>query len=154
MSTSSPDLQPLTKWGERTRRLKLECIEILGRYRDHEGNVQSDPRCKNPNCRWHNDDGTIGCNDPSALEFDHRDGGGSVERKLGRAGGDMTYYAIKRKPWLFQLLCANCHAIKSSKEKGGARLHKQPAIVRRSQQIEGHPVRRVRRQLSPLSTPR
>ncbi len=78
-----------------------------------------------------------------ALEFDHLGGGGSAERAVGRAG-NLTYYAIMKEPWRFQLLCANCHAIKSSKEKGGARLHKQPARVRRSQQIEGQPVRRVK----------
>ena len=155
MSTSTPDLQSLSKEGIRRRRLRLECIEILGRYRDDEGEVRSDPRCKNPDCRWHNDDGTIGCNDMRALQFDHKDGGGSAERSAGRISGGRLYGEIKKHPERFQLLCATCHEIKKKVENQaqGARQHKQPARVRRSQQIEGQPVRRVREQGDGTKTP-
>lgn len=144
MDTLIPDLQSLTKAGKRTRLLRLESIEILGRYRDRDGEIRSDPRCKSPECRWHNDDGTIGCNDKRALQFDHRDGRGSEERKTRKVDGDRLYYEIRKHPERFQLLCANCNEIKSKGEKQGARLHKQPQLVRRSQQIEGQPARRVR----------
>jgi hypothetical protein len=143
MNASVAVVHPLTEAGLRTRRLKMECLELLGRYRDSEENVRSDPRCKNPNCRWFNEDGSRGCTDPAALEFDHISGGGSALRASRLHGGDRTYYAIKKQPREWQILCANCHSIKSSKEKGGARLHKQPARVRGSQQMEGQPVRRV-----------
>jgi hypothetical protein len=137
-------VESLTTSGERTRRLRLECIEILGRYPDHEGEIRSDPRCKNPDCCWHNKDGTIGCNDKRALQFDHKDGGGSEERKTGKIAGDRLYFDIKKHPEGYQLLCATCNEIKSKTEKQGARLHKQPQRVRRSQQIEGQPVRVTR----------
>jgi hypothetical protein len=143
MDTLIPDIQSLTESGKQTRRLRLECIGILGRYRDHQGEVRNDPRCKSPDCCWHNKDGTIGCNDKRALQFDHKDGGGSKERKTGKIEGNRLYYAIKKHPERFQLLCANCNEIKSKGEKQGARLHKLPQLVRRSQQIEGRPVRRV-----------
>lgn len=144
MNASALQDQFLTKAGMRTRRLKLECIELLGRYRDMEGNVRSDPRCKGPDCRWRNVDGTSGgCNDPRVLQFDHIAGGGSTIRAAGH-GGDLTYFSIKKKPGDWQLLCANCHAIKTSKQQGGARLHRQPARVRNSQQSPGKPIRRVR----------
>ncbi len=135
-------IQSLTEAGKRTRRLRLECIALLGRYRDREGEVQTDPRCKSPDCGWQNTDGTRGCNDQRALQFDHIGGKGSEERKAGLMG-DRLYYAIKNNPERYQLLCANCNEIKSKTEKLGARLHKQPQLVRRSQQIDGQPLRRV-----------
>lgn len=60
---------PLSKSTIRQQRLRLENIETLG------------GRCANPDCRWHNDDGTIGCNDVRALQFDHKDGGGEMMAK-------------------------------------------------------------------------
>ena len=135
------ELQSFTESGKRRRRLKEECIEILARYPDHEG--RTDARCKSRDCRWHNEDGTIGCNDKRALQFDHKDGGGSEGRTTGKTAGSRLYYEIKKHPERFQLLCANCNEIKSKGEKKGGRLHKQPQLVRRSQQIEGQPVRRV-----------
>src|SRR5262249_15632118 len=107
MDESAFELQPLTKWGKRTRALRLRCLEKLGKSRDAEGNVQIDIRCRNPKCRWKNDDGSIGCTDPAAIEFDHIKGGGSAQRTAGCSGGDMTYYEVLRFPSRFQLLCAN-----------------------------------------------
>ncbi len=118
---------PLTKAGLLSRRRKLCCVKVLGKYRDREGNIQNDPRCKNSACRWLNKDGTEGCTDINLLEFDHKEGGGTAERALGR-GGDLMYCAIIKQPWLFQLLCANCHKMKTAKEQGGARLHKSARV--------------------------
>ena len=115
---------PLSEWGKRTRDLKQRCLEKLGRCRDQEGDIKIDPRCRSPKCRWQNEDGSIGCNDRDALEFDHIEGGGSAQRTAGTSGGDMTYREILNYPSRFQLLCANCHKIKSSREQGGARQHK------------------------------
>ena len=39
-------------------------------------------------------------------KFDHKDGGGSEERKTGKIGGNQLYYEIKKHPERFQLLCA------------------------------------------------
>jgi hypothetical protein len=112
----------LSKSTIRQQRLRLENIETLG------------GRCSNPDCRWHNDDGTIRCNDDRALQFDHRDGGGSAARRAGRDAGLAGLYYIRKHPELFQLLCANCNCIKArdKKERGGALQHRQPALVRRS----------------------
>jgi len=117
-------------------RLKEEARRILG------------GKCANPDCRWANDDGTLGCKDGRMLMFHHIEGGGSESR---REGGDSTRsncYEIKRYhargwPLRFRLLCANCHEMITKPQKLGARLHKQPARVRRSLQISGQEPRRV-----------
>ena len=113
--------------------LKREARKILG------------GRCANPRCRWLNDDGTMGCTDERALVFDHLDGGGGEARREGKDSVRTICYEIKKyakyrvDPSLcrFQLLCANCHEIKTKPEKQGARQHKQPARIRRSQQRPG-----------------
>ena len=104
-------------------------------------------------CRWHNEDGTIGCNDERALQFHHKDGGGSAQRKKGKDSRRMIAYEILReikrgRSPRFDLLCACCHAIegKVNKRHQGARQHEQPALVRASKQKEGQPARRVRDQ--------
>lgn len=125
MSFDGPlDNLSLTEAGRRTRKLKSQCVELLShRFRDADGEVQVDTRCKNPKCGWTNPDGTVGCTDINALQFDHIGGKGSIQRKSGMMG-DRLYFAIKKKPEEFQLLCANCNEIKSKGEKLGARLHK------------------------------
>ena len=85
---------PLSEWGKRTRDLKQRCLEKLGRCRDQEGDIKIDPRYRSPKCRWQNEDGSIGCYDRDALEFDHIEGGGSAQRTAGTSGGDMTYREI------------------------------------------------------------
>jgi hypothetical protein len=106
----------------RQQKLRLENIRALG------------GRCSNPECRWQNDDGTVRCSDDRALQFDHKDSGGSAARQSGRDAGLGGLYRIKREPGRFQLLCANCNCIKArdKKERRGALQHRQPALVRRS----------------------
>lgn len=69
--------------------------------------------CQSPDCKWINDDGTRGCTDLRCLQIDHKDGGGSKERK--KEGSYSMYKkmladaeVLKR----YQLLCANCNWIK------------------------------------------
>lgn len=108
---------PLSESTIRQRRLRLENIEALGRYRDHHGKVRSDPRCNNPDCHWRNDDGTLGCNVVEALQFDHKSSGGSSERNDRRDSGLGLQYRVRKQPWRFQLLCANCNWIKRHKNE-------------------------------------
>jgi hypothetical protein len=112
----------LSKSTIRQQRLRLENVEMLG------------GRCSNPDCRWRNDNGTARCTDDRALQFDHKNGGGSTARRAGRDGGLAGLYYIRKHPELIQLLCANCNCIKArnKKERGGALQHRQPAPVRRS----------------------
>ena len=140
-----PDYKSLKSSGKRTRLLREECLQILGRqYSDKE--VRVDIRCQNKACCWHNEDGTTGCNDKRALTFDHTEGGGSKLRTANRENGNQIYYAIKKNPERFRLLCATCHEIrkKADNQCQGARLHRQPARVRSSQQRDDETVRRVR----------
>ena len=125
------------------RRVRREAEVRLGGYRDRDGEVQV--RCMNPGCRWHNDDGTIGCNDRRALHIHHKDGGGNEDRK--NHPGSSFYYFMLREPERFLLLCATCHEIRTHEagQRQGANLHKEAALIRRSQQIDGLPPRRVRK---------
>jgi hypothetical protein len=139
MENSAAEPQGLGYEGKRTQRLARECLDILSLCRDHDGQVRSDPRCRNPECRWLNEDGTKGCNDKKALHFDHILGGGSIERSEGKRKGNTIYYEIKRCPWRFQLLCANCNEIKSKGEKRGARRYEKssvPELELREQQLK------------------
>lgn len=132
MSLDGPlDVLLLSKGGRRTRKLKAECNKRLSRYREaDDGEVYLDSRCANPKCRWINADGSRGCTDEAALQFDHIAGQGSMERKSGLMG-DRLYFAIMRNSGAFQLLCANCNEIKSKGEKLGARLHKTRLLISR-----------------------
>ena len=124
--------------------LKSEAKKILG------------GRCTSPDCRWLNDDGTLGCTDERVLEFDHIFGGGGEARKAGKDSvraicleirkTNRAYEKFTPKPFRFRLLCANCHEIrrKVDGQAQGARLHKQAAKVRRSLQIPGAEPRRVK----------
>jgi len=123
--------------------LKQEARRILG------------GRCADITCRWVNEDGSRGCVDERALQFDHVRGGGSEARREGRDSVRSICYEIKRAAEIgllqrFQLLCANCHEIRKREERQsqGARQHKQPARVRRSLQKEGGEPRRVRLRIS------
>lgn len=126
MDSLTPNPKSLSYEGKRRLRLVQKCIEILGLCRSDEEEVRNDPRCRGEECRWLNDDRKKGCNDKRALEFDHIFGGGSDERRKGLHGNPL-YNEIKRHPWRFQLLCANCHAIKSKSEKRGRRRYEKPA---------------------------
>lgn len=106
-------------------------------------------RCMAETCRWQNDDGTLGCNDVRALHIHHREGGGSAARRNGadsKRSNALEILKYIKRGWSprFELLCANCHAIESKPRQQGARLHTQPARIRRSQQKKGQPTRRVR----------
>jgi hypothetical protein len=102
----------------RQRLLRLENIKTLG------------GRCSNLDCRWHNDDGTIGCTEFRALQFDHKSGGGSAEREGRRDSGIGLQYRIRKEPGRFQLLCANCNWVKRymNEESRGAYQHKGPYL--------------------------
>lgn len=54
----------------------------------------------------------VKCNfdDPRALQFDHKNGGGNAEFRL--LGSSKYYKKISKEPQKYQLLCANCNAIK------------------------------------------
>lgn len=106
-------------------------------------------RCMAKACRWRNDDRKFGCGDPRTLQFHHKQGGGSTTRRNGTDSKRSNALEILRyikRGWSprFELLCANCHAIESKPRQQGARLHLRPARIRRSQQKEGQPTRRVR----------
>ena len=135
---------PESKSTIRQRNLRCEILAKLG------------GRCNNPDCRWHNDDGTRGCTDVRALQIDHVGGGGSTELRAGHGVGlaylyhvreDLKYSALAGIPSDYQLLCANCNWIKrhTKREARGADQHKRPARLRRTLQVKGRPARRVRR---------
>ncbi len=104
-------MSPLPK-NESTRRqylLRLHIITNLG------------GRCNNPECKWLNEDGTMGCTDIRALQIDHIDGDGNKQLRSGRGGGlvyyrivrdDIKYSALSNTRCWYQLLCANCNWIK------------------------------------------
>ena|ERR1700733_11701403 len=120
------------------QRLRLDAIRIYGGR--CEGTIGMP-------CRWLNEDNTLGCSDERALQFDHIDGGGGKARREGKDSNRQIFYKIKNGSGAgrFRLLCATCHEIrkKVDKQGQGARQHRQPARVRRSQQKEGQPERRV-----------
>ena len=67
----------------RQRNLRCEIVAKLG------------GRCSNPDCRWHNDDGTRGCTDIRALQIDHVGGGGSMELRAGHGVGLAHLYRVR-----------------------------------------------------------
>ncbi len=132
------DLKMYTTESKSTIRQRMLTLELQEQFGGH---------CESPDCRWHNDDGTIGCTDRRALQFDHVGGGGSTEPR-----GLTRLYLIRRdlkwakpKERNYQLLCANCNWIKRHEagEARGAAQHRQPARLRPALQEEGRPVRRV-----------
>jgi hypothetical protein len=125
---------PESKSTSRQRKLRLENLEKYG------------ARCASPDCRWVNEDGTKGCTDVRALQFDHVDGGGSSELKYGYGAGLAHLYRVKKDTTgRYQVLCANCNWIKrhADREARGVDQHKRPALLRAALQIEGQPLRRV-----------
>jgi hypothetical protein len=93
-------------------RLKKAVHEVLGN------------RCASITCCWHNNDGSVGCNDSRMLQIDHINGGGTKERR--ELSGHMIHLKILKMPHPeneYQLLCANCNWAKRF-EKGEWRLKK------------------------------
>ena len=79
----------------------------------------------------HYSGGSIKCNycgykkDIDALQLDHIHGGGNKDRKdLGADGGASYMKILKKKgyPDGYQVLCANCHSIKSAEEKKNGKI--------------------------------
>ena len=103
-----------TKTTRRERRKKV--IEKLG------------GKCSSKQCRWLNEDGSLGCKNPLLLQVDHKRGGGTKERNR------LTYDAMLRHILLgetepYQLLCAACNWLKAHTNKEfpcmeGKRKHK------------------------------
>jgi hypothetical protein len=84
---------------ERDRRAKV--LEHLGN------------RCNNPACRWLNEDGSLGCKDPRALQIDHVRGGGHQEMvELNCCNYRLCQKVLLDTAGTYQLLCANCNWIK------------------------------------------
>ncbi|MBL4587915.1 HNH endonuclease [Candidatus Babeliales bacterium] len=58
-----------------------------------------------------------GANDRRILHIDHIDGKGHKERKKAKRG-EMNLKIINGDTENYQLLCANCHAIKTWEQRG------------------------------------
>lgn len=79
------------------RRLRAAVIAFLG------------GRCANPNCRWLNEDGTLGCKDERLLHVDHPKRNGSKERKIFKNSYEIYKKVLISKPNEYRLLCACCN---------------------------------------------
>lgn len=97
---------------ERSRRSRRNYQELKTKVLAKFGN-----KCNNPNCRWMNEDGSVGCTDSRCLQIDHVFGGGYKE--LARPDGlgrIVTTNYLKKvladSEGLYQLLCSNCNWIK------------------------------------------
>jgi hypothetical protein len=95
---SAPRKREHTKAVRRERRKQV--IDLLG------------GKCASENCRWLNDDGTLGCTNELLLQIDHKKGGGTQERaKLSYDRMLRLILSGKTKP--YQLLCAGCNWLKA-----------------------------------------
>ncbi|SRR6266446_6676306 len=82
---------------DRDRQIRKAVLALLGE------------RCANPNCRWLNDDGTVGCTDERLLHVDHVKGGGNQERKLLGSPHQIYKKVLAQQGKGYRLLCANCN---------------------------------------------
>lgn len=78
----------------------------------HSVIVQLGGKCMSPDCRWLNQDGSLGCTDERLLQLDHVRGGGTKERN------SMGWEAMWKKAQqdtsgMYQLLCSNCNWLKA-----------------------------------------
>jgi hypothetical protein len=90
----------------RRRRQKLR-VDVITQYGGH---------CASPDCRWLNDDGTVGCKDARLLQLDHTRGGGTQER--GKMGVEaMWRKALQDTSGAYQLLCSNCNWLKAHNDR-------------------------------------
>lgn len=72
-------------------------------------------KCSNADCRWLNEDGTLGCTDWRLLEVDHINGDGAKERK--ELGYWKIMYSILEfgAQGKYQTLCKCCNHLKRIK---------------------------------------
>lgn len=80
-------------------------------------------KCANPECRWLNVDGTLGCNDRKLLQIDHVNDDGFLDRKTKRQVVSYWFRVLRSviaREDRYQLLCANCNWAKREKAKGWA----------------------------------
>lgn len=113
-----------SKSTQRQRQLRVEIVKKLG------------GRCR-----------VCGFDDVRALHIDHVEGKGSSELRRGYGGGLAYYYRVRKDTTgRYQILCANCNAIKRYKngEARGAHQHKQPARLRPALQGDAATIRRVK----------
>lgn len=80
-------------------------------------------KCVSADCRWMNEDGTLGCRDPRLLQIDHKLGGGTQERNR------LSYDTMLRRIAAgntkgYQLLCASCNWLKAHTNKEFACMEK------------------------------
>lgn len=87
----------------RRRDLREEVIEKLS------------GKCSSQTCRWLNEDGTFGCTDHRLLQVDHKNGGGTQERR--KLSYDKMLKRILESPDEYQLLCACCNWLKAHEQK-------------------------------------
>ena len=79
------------------RRIRAAVIAYLG------------GKCSDPNCRWMNEDGTMGCKEVEMLQVDHVNGGGSKERKSLCLYSQAKRIMSGEHDDEYQMLCANCN---------------------------------------------
>ena len=91
--------------------IRQEIINLLG------------GRCSNADCRWTNDDGSLGCKDPDLLEIDHVYDDGFLSRRKNKKHNLVASLEslcgmlrqIKSGSDRYQLLCSCCHRAKTRK---------------------------------------
>jgi hypothetical protein len=78
-------------------------------------------KCNSPECRWLNEDGSLGCKDLRSLQIDHvYDDGAEERRKHGTNVLKIYKRVLEDKEGRYQALCANCNWIKRRlKENAG-----------------------------------
>lgn len=82
---------------DRARKIRLAVLALFGNH------------CNNPNCRWLNEDGTLGCVDERLLHLDHINGGGNQERKSVGSPQQIYKKVLAVQGVGYRLLCSNCN---------------------------------------------
>ena len=77
----------------------------------HKAITKLGGKCSNQECRWLADDWSFGCQDWNMLDIDHIWGNGKEERNI--LNPNDICRKILQDPSGYQLLCANCHRIKT-----------------------------------------
>lgn len=88
---------------------RVQKKKLRDKYRDACYGLLGD-KCANPNCRWLNEDGTLGCKDRRLFHLDHIEGGGRKERKqLHNNDRTLCRKILKAKGKGYRILCAACN---------------------------------------------